>query len=198
MFEAMRQGISFIAGHDVLRWIVLAFFISAIFARPYAQLIPALTVNVLHAGARGLGWAVSAAGIGGFGGAMATAYFAQRDRRSRLWLIAGLTMSTGVLFLGIVTKLIPALPVIFIIGIGTMALLGATNTLIQILSPDEVRGRAIAVYTMIAIGIVPLGSFIDGTIASAIGLQHLFILSGTICITTFLSIWIFKPQVRTV
>jgi predicted MFS family arabinose efflux permease len=198
MFAAIREGIGFIANHDILKWIVLAFFVSAIFARPYSQLIPALTVNVLHAGARGLGWAVSAAGIGGFGGAMATAYFAQRDRRARLWLVAGLTMSTGVLALGIVTKLIPALPILLIIGVGTMALLGATNTLIQILSPDEVRGRAISVYTMIAIGIVPLGSFVDGTIAAAIGLQHLFILSGTICLLTFLTIWILKPKVRTV
>ncbi len=198
IFEAMRQGIAFIAGHDVLRWIVLAFLITAVFARPYSQLIPALTVNVLHAGARGLGWAVSAAGIGGFGGAMATAYFAQQNKRSKLWLVAGLTMSAGVLFLGIVTKLIPALPLLLIIGVGTMGLLGATNTLIQILSPDAVRGRAISVYTMIAIGIVPLGSFIDGTIAAAIGLQHLFILSGSICLTTFLAIWIFKPKVRTV
>jgi MFS family permease len=198
MLTAMKQGISFIAGHDVLKWIVLAFLISAIFARPYSQLIPALTVTVFHAGAKGLGWAVSAAGIGGFGGAMATAYFAQRDKRSRLWLTAGLTMSAGILALGFVTKLIPALPILLIIGVGTMGLLGATNTLIQILSPDEVRGRAISVYTMIAIGIVPLGSFIDGSIASAIGLDHLFILSGTICLITFGSIWLLKKKVRTV
>jgi hypothetical protein len=51
---------------------------------------------------------------------------------------------------------------------------------------------------MIAIGIVPLGSFVDGTIASTIGLQNLFLLSGSICLTTFLAIWLFRPKVRTV
>lgn len=198
MFAAMRTGMAFIVDHPVLRWVVLAFLITAIFARPYSSLIPALTVTVFHAGARGLGWAVSAAGVGGFGGAMATAYFAQRPRRSRLWLIAGVTLSTGVLLLGIVATLVPALPILVMIGIGTMALLGATNTLIQILSPDDVRGRAMSVYTMIAIGIVPLGSFVDGAIASAIGLQHLFILAGSICLLTFLAIWTFRPAVRTV
>jgi MFS family permease len=198
MLEAMRQGISFIAGHDILRWVVLAFFVTAIFARPYGSLIPALTVNVLHAGARGLGWAVSAAGIGGFGGAMATAYFAQRDRRSRLWLFAGLTLSAGVLLLAFVTKLVPALPVLFLTGAGTMAFLGATNTLIQILSPDYVRGRALSVYTMIAIGVVPLGSFVDGAIASALGLQHMFVVAGSICLLTFIAIWMLRPAVRSV
>ena len=50
-------------------------------------------------------------------------------------------------------------------------MLGATNTLIQMLSPDDVRGRALSVYTMIAIGVVPLGSLVDGAIAAAIGLR---------------------------
>ncbi|MEO6835140.1 MAG: MFS transporter, partial [Candidatus Tumulicola sp.] len=66
MLRAMRQGMVFLIGHPILRWIVLAFFITAVFARPYSQLIPAFTENVLHAGAQGLGWAVSAIGIGGF------------------------------------------------------------------------------------------------------------------------------------
>jgi MFS family permease len=198
LFHAMRQGIVFLWGHPILRWVVLAFLASAIFTRPYSQLIPAFVVSVLHAGPRGLGWAVSAIGIGGFGGALVTAYFAQRQRRSRLWLVAGLTMSCAVIVLGIVPTLLLSLPVLFVVGVGTMALLGATNTLIQVLSPDEVRGRAISVYTMIAIGVVPLGSLVDGAIASAINLHATFILAGSICAIIFATIWILKPIVRTV
>ncbi|HEY5425736.1 MAG TPA: MFS transporter [Candidatus Tumulicola sp.] len=198
MLRAMQQGIRFISGHPILRWILLAFFITAVFARPYSQLIPALTENVLHAGARGLGWAVSAIGIGGFGGALITAYFAQRERRSRLWLQAGLLMSGGIVLLGFMPTLALTLPVLFLIGVGTMALLGATNTLIQMLSPDEVRGRALAVYTMIAIGVVPAGSLVDGAIASVIGLHEMFVLAGTLCALTFLTVWLTKPKIRTV
>ncbi len=198
MLRAMRQGIVFLLAHPILRWILLAFFITAVFARPYSQLIPAFTENVLHAGPRGLGWAVSAIGIGGFGGALITAYFAQRERRSRLWLQAGLLMSCGIIVLGFAPTLVLTLPVLFLIGVGTMALLGATNTLIQMLSPDEVRGRALAVYTMIAIGVVPAGSLIDGAIAALIGLHEMFGLSGALCVVTFLAIWFLKPQVRTV
>ena len=135
--RAMRQGILFIARHPALRWIVLAQFVTALLARPYGQLIPALAVNVLHAGARGLGWAVSAIGIGGFGGALVTAYFAQRERRSMLWLQSGLLMSAGVFALAFVPTLALALPVLFAIGVGTLASLGATNTL----DPDAFARR---------------------------------------------------------
>ena len=196
--DAMRHGIVFIARHPALRWILLAQLITAILTRPYSQLIPALAVNVLHAGARGLGWAVSAVGVGGFGGALVTAYFAQRERRSRLWLQSGLLMSVGVLALAFVPTIGSALPVLFVIGVGTLATLGVTNTLIQVLSPDEVRGRALSVYTMIAIGVVPLGSLVDGAIAAAIGLRATFALAGAVCIAMFLVIWASAPPVRKV
>ncbi|HYL27102.1 MAG TPA: MFS transporter [Candidatus Nitrosotalea sp.] len=195
---AMRQGIVFIARHPALRWIILAQLATSLLTRPYSQLVPALAVNVLHSGARGLGWAVSAIGIGGFGGALVTAYFAQRERRSALWLQSSLTMSLGVLALGFVPALAVALPVLFAIGVGTLASLGATNTLIQTLSPDEVRGRALSIYTMIAIGVVPLGALVDGAVASAIGLRETFALAGAICTALLIAIWFLRPAVRAI
>jgi MFS family permease len=197
-WHAMKQGLTFIVRHPALRWIVLAQFVTAILTRPYSQLIPAFAVNVLHAGPRGLGWAVSAIGIGGFGGALVTAYFAQRERRSRLWLQAGLLMSAGVFALAFVPSLRLAVCVLFVIGAGTMAMMGATSTLIQILSPDDVRGRALSIYTMIAIGVMPLGSLVDGAIGSIIGLRETFALAGALCVALFFAIWIFAPIVRTI
>lgn len=196
--QAMRYGIAFIARHPALRWIVLAQFVTSILTRPYSQLIPALAVNDLHAGARGLGWAVSAIGIGGFGGALVTAYYAQLRRRSPLWLQSALLMSAGVFALAFVRTIGLALPVLFVVGLGTLASLGATNTLIQILSPDRLRGRALSVYTMIAIGVVPLGSLVDGAIAAAVGLRTTFALAGALCTAMFLAIWLLRPEVRNV
>ncbi len=198
MLRAMREGIVFLVRHPALRWIVLGQLATAILTRPYSQLVAAYAVNILHAGARGLGWAVSAIGAGGFGGALLTAYFAQRERRASLWLQSALLMSSGVLALAFVPSLRLAILVLFLVGVGTMAFMGATNTLIQILSPDEVRGRALSVYTMIAIGIVPLGSLVDGAIAAAIGLRETFALAGALCALFFLAIWALAPILRTV
>lgn len=196
--RAMHQGLAFIIAHPALRWILFGQFVTAILVRPYSQLIAAFAVNVLHAGPRGLGWAVSAIGVGGLGGALVTAYFAGRERRSRLWMQSGLVMSLGVLALAFVPSLRAALGVLFAIGVGTIALMGATNTLIQMLSPDEVRGRALSVYTMIAIGVVPLGSLVDGAIGSVIGLREMFAVAGAVCVALFVATWLFAPAVRTV
>jgi MFS family permease len=196
MLAAIGQGLAFIAGHPVLRYVFIAFFVIALSARPYGQLIPALIVGVLHGGARELGWAVAAAGVGGLAGALVVAYFSQIERRSTLWLCAGLTLSAGVLLLGFVRSLGFALPVLFAIGLGTLTFMGASNTLIQTLSPDAVRGRALSVYTMIAIGIVPLGSLVDGAIASRIGLPETFVLDGALCGAMLLIVWFTQPRLR--
>jgi MFS family permease len=196
--RAMQQGIAFILRHPALRWIILAQVVTSLLTRPYSQLVPALAVNLLHASARGLGWAVSAIGIGGFGGAIVTAYFAQRERRSTLWVQSSIVMSIAVLGLGLVPSLAFALPLLFAAGVGTLASLGATNTLIQTLSPDDVRGRALSIYTMIAIGIVPLGALVDGAIATAIGLREMFVLAGAACAVLFAAIWFLRPAVRAV
>jgi hypothetical protein len=51
---------------------------------------------------------------------------------------------------------------------------------------------------MIAIGVVPLGSLVDGAIAAAIGLRPTFALAGAICTVMFLAIWVLRPAVRSV
>ncbi len=149
----------------------------------------------MHAGARGLGWAVSAIGVGGFGGALVTAYFAQRERRSKLWLQSGLVMSVGVFALGFVPTLAArAAAPLRDRASARWRRLGATNTLIQMLSPDDVRGRVLSIYTMIAIGVVPLGALVDGAIATAIGLRPTFALAGAICAALFVAIWLLRPS----
>lgn len=197
-WQELRLGISFLVRHPILRWIIVFFVGTALLVRPYSQLIPAFAVNELRVGAAGLGWAVAAVGAGGFGGALVIAYFGQRERRSALWFGAAALMSTGVLLLGFVQSLGVAVPLLFLIGLGTLTFLGASNVLIQTLSPDEVRGRAVSVYTMVAIGVVPLGSLLDGAIASRIGLHATFCVAGAVCLLALAAIWLARPVIRSV
>lgn len=198
MLESIRYGIVFLAHHRILRWIVGVFIVTAICVRPYAQLIPAFVVNTLHGSPQSLGWAFAAIGVGGFAGALITAWTAGHERRSILWVISGTVMSGGVLALSTIWSVRLSLPVLFLIGAGTLAFLGACNTLIQTLSPDDVRGRAISVYTMIAIGVVPGGALVVGAVASLTGLHIAFAIAGGLCITLIATIYATIPIIRTV
>jgi MFS family permease len=196
MLASIRFGIAFIARHRVLRWIVAVFTVTSLLTRPYSQLTPAFIVNTLGGNAQALGLAVAAAGVGGFAGGLVTAAFAGRERRSVQWFSAGVLMSGGVLMLGFVHSVAASVPVLFLIGTGTLGFLGATNTLIQTQAPDRVRGRAVSVYTMIAIGVVPLGSLALGGIASVIGLHLAFIIAGSVVLLALVTVYTVNPSLR--
>jgi len=196
--RSIATGLRFLYHHPVLRSILAIYVISAVLLRPYSILLPAFIVNTLHYDAGELGFAIAATGVGGFAGAMLTAYFGARERRGVIWAASIAVMAVGILALGFVWNLWVALPVLFAIGTGTMTFMGASNTLIQTLSPDEVRGRAISVYSMVALGIVPGGALVLGGLASAIGLHAAFLIAGTICAAIAAAAWFSKPILRTV
>ena len=195
---AVWQGLRYLLGHAILRPVIIVFIVTAVLVRPYSVLLPAFAVNVFHANATWLGIAIAATGVGGFAGALLTAYFGSRERRGLLWLLSALAMSAGVLALGTVPNLAWALPVLFIVGTATLVFLGTSNTLILTLSPDAVRGRAISVYSMVALGIVPAGALVLGALASLVGLHRGFVLVGVASTLAVLWVWLARPVLRTV
>ncbi len=174
------------------------FIVTALLVRPYSTLLPAFVVNTLHANAKGLGIAIAATGIGGFAGALLTAYLGAREQRGVIWIVSAMVMSVGVLSLGFVWNLWLSLPVLFVIGTATLTFLGASNTLIQTLSPDEVRGRAISVYTMVALGFVPGGALIIGALGASMSLHIGFIIVGAASAAVAAWFWLSRPVLRTV
>jgi MFS family permease len=196
--RSIAQGLKFLFNHKILGPVITVFIITALLVRPYSTLLPAFIVNTLHANAKGLGVAIAATGIGGFAGALLTAYFGARERRGVIWFVSAFVMAAGLVGLGFVWNLWLSLPVLFVIGTATMTFLGASNTLIQTLSPDHVRGRAISVYTMIALGLVPGGALIVGAIASIIGLHSAFLIVGSVCALVTIWLWASRGVLRTV
>ena len=136
--------------------------------------------------------------VGGFAGALLTAYLGARERRGIVWGVSAIVMSAGVLALGFIWNVLLSLPVLFVIGTATLTFLGASNTLIQTLSPDDVRGRAISVYTMVALGLVPGGALIVGGLGSALGLHTAFWIVGAVCAVVTVWLWLTRPVLNTV
>jgi MFS family permease len=67
-------------------------------------------------------------------------------------------------------------------GFSMMIEMAASNTLIQSLIPNELRGRVMAVYSMMFMGMAPFGSLLAGFLAHRIGSPATVMLGGTVCI----------------
>ncbi len=181
MLESIREGLTYIRKDVVVKWIIILAAATALFARPYIQLLPAVAHEVLQVGAVELSWMLAASGVGALGGALATSALGGLRRRS--FVMVGSSIAFGVFLVAFTLQrsLPAALVILALLGSATMVFLGMANGLLQSRSPDHLRGRVMSVYTMVFMGLMPLGSMVMGSIGSLIGTDGALLAGGMAC-----------------
>jgi len=197
VFASIFAGVRFLATHHVLRSVVLLLIASCLFVRPFQQLLPAYAAHVVHVDARGLGFLLAAVGTGAILGSLLTAVIGAR-RRGAVWYGSAVVMSLGVVVLGTVHVFAVALLVLAVLGLAVLSFAGSSNVLLQTLSPDDMRGRAISVFSMIILGLVPAGSLLLGLLASFVGLSPALISGGLAFLAIGLLVWTTNAELRAV
>ena len=196
VFASIVAGFGFLARHRVLRSVLLMLVTVCLLVRPYAQLLPAYAAHVVHVDARGLGLLLAASGCGAIAGSLLTALV--QERRGVIWFVSAALMAVGTIVLGSVHSFAIALPVLVVIGLAVLSFAGSSNVLLQSLSPDDMRGRSISVFSMIILGGIPAGSLLLGTVATFAGLQTSLILGGASALAIALVLWWTNPELRRV
>jgi MFS family permease len=167
--EHIAEGFRFVQTTAPILALMLLIGLVSLVAVPYTVLMPIFADRILHGGARGLGILMGATGIGALLGALTLA--ARRGVHGLGRWVGFSAMSFGVSlilfsfskwFLVSVYLLVP-------VGYSMMLQMSSSNTLIQAMVPDELRGRVMAVYTMMFMGMAPMGSLFAGTLADRIG-----------------------------
>lgn len=74
--------------------------------------------------------------------------------------------------------------------------MAASNTLIQSMIPDRLRGRVMAVYSMMFMGMVPLGALVAGAVAAPIGAPETVAIGGAVCMAGGLVFGARLPRLR--
>jgi MFS family permease len=197
MLEAMAAGARFLFGHPVLRSVVTLLVVTCICVRPYSQLMPAYAAHIVHVDARGLGLLLAASGVGAIGGSIITAVIGAR-RRGIVWFVSALVMSLSSMLLGITHVFAVALGILVVLGMAVLSFAGSSNVLLQTLAPDEMRGRAISVFSMIMLGFVPLGSLALGSLATLIGLPRAMVLGGAVSLVLAMVVFMKNAALRDV
>jgi MFS family permease len=178
----LLTGFQYVARSKPIRTALIVLSIVSAMAMPYNVLMPAFAANVLHGGPNTLGLLMTATGLGALGGAL---YLA--SRRSVVGL-GGLVMYTTVVFgAGLIAfaftrTLWVALLILPVVGCAFMVQMASTNTVVQTIVEDRLRGRVMAFYTMAFFGTAPLGSLVAGVAADRFGAQWTIAISGAACV----------------
>lgn len=196
LVETVREGFTFVAGHTPIRSILLLLSVSSLSGMSYMVLMPIFADRILGGGAAGLGTLMSASGLGALTAALV---LASRTSIAGLgnW-IAGGAMGFGcalVLF-GLSPWFWVSALILVVIGFSFMAQMAASNTLVQAMVPDEYRGRTMALYSMMFMGMAPIGALISGWLAGRIGVQECVMLGGGVCLVGGVVFRCYLPVLR--
>jgi MFS family permease len=145
-------------------------------------LVPILAADTLHVGAEGFGLLSASFGLGALVGALATATF-----RAASWrLFASGAAGFGVLAFALapVENAVLAGVLLFAVGISFTLFTANANALVQLGSPDQLRGRMIALYLFAFVGIAPVGGLLTGWMAEVGGTELAFSVAGATSLVT--------------
>ncbi len=171
------EGFRYVRGSRPIRALLLLLGLVSIVAMPYSILMPIFADRILHGGARGLGILMGSTGLGALAGSISIA--ARPSTRGLAKLIGYSSAGFGVSLALFSLSRYFWLSALFLLpsGFSLMVLMASTNTLMQTMVPDQLRGRVMAMHVTMFMGMAPFGSLLAGAVAAKAG-APLTILSG--------------------
>ncbi|MDE3245448.1 MAG: MFS transporter [Acidobacteriota bacterium] len=191
---AILEGFRFILGAKPVRDLLVLLGLLSLLGMSYSVLMPIFADQILHGGPRALGLLLGTSGVGALAGALSLAL--RRSPRGLGRWIASTAMGFGVALIAFSLSRSFLLSVILMLPVGftLMVEMASSNTLIQMMIPDALRGRVMSVYSMMFMGMAPIGALLGGTLAQHLGAPLTVALGGVGCLLAGLVFTFRLPQ----
>jgi MFS family permease len=165
----LREGFRFARHTKPIRALLLLVAIVSFMALPYTVLMPIFAVQILHGGASAYGTLMGAVGVGAMFGALMLAMRQQLRGLGKVVAYSATGLGASLVLFSASHWYWISFIILVFSGFTMMMQFTATNTLIQSMVPDQLRGRVMSLYSMMFLGMTPFGSLLAGTLADHIG-----------------------------
>ena len=180
MRTALKEGFAYVLGERWPRTLIFLTATMSVFGYSFMIMLPVMARDELGVGAAGYGLLLAGVGTGALAAALGLAAFSRKLRQGRMALSSAAAMGAGLLLLSLAPGLVTALLICVLTGCAMAATGISTNTLLQRLSPDHLRGRVMGFYSFVALGMAPFGSLQGGWVAERFGVRTSFAVGGVI------------------
>ncbi|MBM3314384.1 MFS transporter [candidate division WOR-3 bacterium] len=194
LWQRISGGIRFVAGHKDIRLLMLMVAVFSSFGIVYLPLMPVFARDVFHAGPRGYGLMMTAVGVGALAGGLVLATLSRTRHKGRILLFGTAALGALLLAFSQVRALPPAVVLLAIIGTCQATISSLTNTLIQTMAPDHVRGRVMGVFVLCFNGMFPIGSLVAGSIAQKAGAPAAAFAGGCVILVSLTTVSLVRPE----
>jgi MFS family permease len=193
----VAEGFRFVLDNPAVHALLMLLGVVSLTGMPYTVLMPIFADRILHGGAAALGWLMGASGVGALLGALLLATREDLKGLSRWVAMSASGFGAVLVIFAFSRNLLLSEALLIPIGFAMMIEMGSSNTLIQSMVPDRLRGRVMSVYSMMFMGMAPLGSLLAGAAANRFGAPITVAGGGVICTAAAGVFWMWLPQIRT-
>lgn len=172
------EGFHYAASTRPIRSLLLLLALASIAGMPYVTLMPIFADQILHGGARGMGILLGGSGVGALTGLLLLAARSQLKGLTRWVMICAAGAGVSLMLFSLSHRFWLSVLLLMPVGAFMLVHMASTNTLIQSMVPDHLRGRVMSVYAMMFQGMAPFGALLAGLLAKSFGSPHTVLLSG--------------------
>jgi MFS family permease len=179
---ATIEGFRFILRSPPVRDLLLMVGLVSFAGMPFTVLMPIFADSILHGGPKGLGLLMASAGFGSLCGALILASRSTIRGLGRIVAASALIFGVALTLFALSRVFWLSAVLLLAVGMSMITQAASSNTLIQSMVPDALRGRVMAVYAMMFMGMSPIGALVEGALAERIGAPYTVVIGGCVCI----------------
>jgi MFS family permease len=194
--EHIIEGFRFVRETQPIRLLLLLLGLVSLVAMPYSVLMPIFADRILGGGARGLGILMGATGVGALIGALTLATKTGVRGLGRWVAFSCGGFGVSLVAFALSKNFLLSTALLVPVGFCMMLQMSSSNTLIQAMVPDHLRGRVMSVYSMMFMGMGPFGALIAGAIADRLGAPLAVIMGAVACVGGAFVFGMRLPQMR--
>jgi len=194
--DHIAEGFRFARNTAPIKAILLLIALVSLVATPYTVLMPIFAANVLHGNARTLGVLMGAAGVGAVIGALLLASRSGVRGLGRWVAMASGGFGVFLILFAFSRWYLVSVALLVPVGFCVMVQMASSNTLIQSMVPDRLRGRLMSIYSMMFMGMAPVGALLAGWIAARISAPWTVAIGGVGAIAGSIAFGRNLPKIR--
>jgi MFS family permease len=208
--ERIVEGFQFVRHAAPIRALLLLLGLVSIVGMPYVVLMPIFAAKILHRGGQEfaaligshdlgavrLGILMGATGVGALLGALTLAVRSGVKGLARWVAVCCAGFGLSLILFAFSKWFWVSVLLLLPVGYFIMLQMASSNTLIQVMVPDELRGRVMAVYSMMFMGMAPVGALLGGALSDRLGAPLTVAIGGLASVVGAVSFGLHLPKIR--
>jgi MFS family permease len=180
ILDELRGGIQYVQSEPAIPPLIVLAFATTFLGMPLMTLLPVFARDIYHVGVEGYSRFMAFAGAGAIAGSLIVAWLGRFKRMGPTMLTVQMAFGMLIAIFAVTRVIALSYVLLFLVNVALMIVFSTVTSLVQLIAPNEMRGRVMSIYMLAFRGGMPLGSLASGYLASVFSAPAVLIVNGVL------------------